>query len=425
MRPARFPSLSFRDPAFGGGAVAGEPDPADPALWAWFRGDKYILEQTPPHGPYPYCCYAWGNASNATVDKTNRTNSRNLSYRTDPGIVYPPCFTRTDQLENIIGASENLTSGVSGAAWYFTGGTRDDATHYTFSALNGAIFWQTPYLWPQRTYKLTITARAVSGNTNLEIWHPDSLTGVSQPLTLTGSLADYTFSFLGKTNPLVTYSRVGIRDPNAAGFGQIEVTKWHLRDSSMSDTYLLSTGSWGPRLGTLFPGHRCVECGPYGYTRTLQNMTSDDAISLPLTIYFVTYFRYYTGWLFGTNSPDTWDCGALIDPPLNMYANTSGVRLPFNNPQPAVDNPYILTWGFQNGVTSYNRKNLEAPNSGNNLQSGASITRGFTFGGQNNLSGSDAGGMYFPEIIIYEGTRTALQEADTINYLAARYGIVV
>jgi hypothetical protein len=96
-----------------------------------------------------------------------------------------------------------------------------------------------------------------------------------------------------------------------------------------------------------------------------------------------------------------------------------------NNPQPVSNQAYIFTCSFQNGVNSYFRKNLEAPSSGAYVQSGATIRRGFTWGGENNLSGTAARSIYFPEIIMYEGTRTAQQETDAINYLANRYGIAV
>lgn len=428
MRPARFPSLGLRDPAFYQGTVVGEPDPADPALWAWYRGDKYATEAPPAGEPqYPFTVSAWGNASNATVDKTNVTQSRNLTYRRDVMRVWPPCFTRTDQLENIIGSSESMLFGASGNGWFSVLCTRDDATHATFTGANGIVYWATPYLLPNHTYKLTITARNVSGNANIEVYHAGSGTGTAQALALTGSLADYTYSFVGREPP-TNIVNVGLRDPNGAGWGQVEVTKWHLRRSDMSDTYLAVSASQQPRMGTVFPGHRCVFCGPHGYARVHNIMSlADDPITLPMTFHFVAYWpQYSTGqWVFAADPPDTWDAATIIDPPINMYGNASGVRLPLNNPQPVANTPYILTCGFQNGVTTYFRKNLEAANSGLNVQCGPSIKRGFTWGGENNLSGSAARSVYFPEIIMYEGTRTAQQETDTINYLATRYGISV
>jgi hypothetical protein len=247
-------------------------------------------------------------------------------------------------------------------------------------------------------------------------------------LALTGSLADYTYSFVGREPP-TNIVNVGLRDPNGAGWGQVEVTKWHLRRSDMSDTYLAVSNSQHPRMGTVFPGHRCMFNGPHLYSRAQTRMTlADDPITLPMVFHFVCYWPQYPigQWVFSADPPDIWDAAAIAEVALfNMYGGASGLRLPLNNPQPVSNQAYIFTCGFLNGVTSYFRKNLEAPNSGINIQCGASIRRGWTWGGENNLSGSAARSIYFPEIIMYEGTRTAQQETDAINYLANRYGIAV
>jgi hypothetical protein len=421
-------TFNFRDPAFlaCAGGVGWEPDPADATLWAWFRPDKYLTEGLPG---FQNAISVLGNASDATVNKTDKTNSRNLSART-AGAVHPAFLTEANTKSNLLCYSEDMTIGGGGWAWHELGaGTNDSPTLYTVGAQNGGMAQYVRYCFPGQTYRLTFTARRVTGNTNLQVYHNGSATGASTNVTLTGSLADYTVDFLGRASLPASGVEVGLRDANVAGWGQFEVTKWHLYDPSISSsTYLFNTG-YNPRLPAPDGKHRWMVVGPGAtVTQLRQVMTSDDPLSEPCTIYCVFYwYDNATGgnWAFSSLDPYSWNIGRYISGGLHtMYGNINGGVCAMPNPQPSHHVAFVGTHVF-NDINTEHRQNKLAAGTVGSPDMGASIKRGLVFGGED-ATPSYSKGIAIAEILVFTGVAhdTATQDIY-IDYLADRYGIVV
>jgi hypothetical protein len=118
---------------------------------------------------------------------------------------------------------------MTGAAWSETGsGTVNSATTFTFVAQNDVVHQSyTPASDVNVT--LYVRARAVTGNTSLHLYH-SGLTPASTAKTFTGTLADYAVTVAGDGGAVV----FGIQDQNAAGHGQIEVTRWAVFPATLS-----------------------------------------------------------------------------------------------------------------------------------------------------------------------------------------------
>ena len=145
-----------------------------------------------------------------------------------------PLVSRGDNRENRFTYSDDL----SNAAWTKTNVTANSALLGTFTAQNGSIARAISTLAGQ-SYRFTIKARAVTGNTALTLMHTDSATGNTTAITVTAALADYTVTVLGKAaGGNVTF---GLQDTNAAGFGQVEVTQWSVASSLADSTYQATT----------------------------------------------------------------------------------------------------------------------------------------------------------------------------------------
>jgi hypothetical protein len=109
----------------------------------------------------------------------------------------------------------------------------DDATHLTFDAIGGESL-QNVLTIEGVIYTASFDAKNISGNTDLQIRHGGSATGTRTPVTLTGSLASYSVSVLGKVGGgNVSF---GIEDLNAAGHGQIEILNWSVTPRTSAPT---------------------------------------------------------------------------------------------------------------------------------------------------------------------------------------------
>jgi hypothetical protein len=143
-----------------------------------------------------------------------------------------PVKTRSDNLENVYLSSGNISSGWTANA----GATINDATKFTATAQNGAVYQSILLPNPAR---VCATMRAVSGNTNLHFIHVGAgcSGGGITAVTVTGTLATYCVTVTGCTAAGAT----GIQDRNAAGFGQIEVTAQWAQSALADSTYIATT----------------------------------------------------------------------------------------------------------------------------------------------------------------------------------------
>lgn len=114
----------------------------------------------------------------------------------------------------------NYSTNLTGASWIVSTATKDDATHVTFTAQNGYVK-QDVATDVGRQYTLFATIAQVTGNIALH-WYHAGLIPASTALTITGTLTDYAVTVTGDGGTV----NFGIQDQNAAGWGQIEVTRW-------------------------------------------------------------------------------------------------------------------------------------------------------------------------------------------------------
>jgi len=187
----------------------------------------------------PYRNAMWIAAAREVTDAGWRSKGALLSQAT---AANRPTLSLPGNEGNLALRSTDITQAVWTTA---NGGTKDAATLFTFAGLNSTLLQQVSTV-AGITYKLEFKARAVSGNTALKFYHNNSATGNTSNLTIDGVLTKYSVSVLGRTgNGLVDF---GIRDENAAGHGQIEITEVSVRQSTWTDIYIPTTAA------RLYPG---------------------------------------------------------------------------------------------------------------------------------------------------------------------------
>jgi hypothetical protein len=426
MKPARFPSLGLRDPALlqSSGFT---PDPADATMWGWWSGNDYFTPLgAPGSGGNENTIKCWGDISNNTANKTGVTNTRNLVYQPGgSGSWYPAIMSEANGQSNLCVRSE--TFGNAYSEWAGSNITKNDDTHFTFTAQNGYIRQPIFATYPGRTYRLTIRCRAVTGNTALKLYHLNSATGNTTSITVTGTLADYTVDILG---PATTGTlHVGLQDTNAAGFGQVEITRAHLVDTGYcSDTSYLKNGDYIPKFPAIAAKRNFVVV-PLNYGYVYNPLTSGGTITASVcTIYACAMIQDHIraggggGWMFASVTPN-WGCAQLIDAPstYNMYSNGNGVRIALGS-TPSLHTKYIFTHVW-NGANSKYRLNKGAQASGAQNW-GGNITNGFSFGGAVFPMVAGPPSMWFEMIIFTTAHDTATQD-QYIDYLASRYSVTV
>lgn len=274
----------------------------DPNTHGWWRADSYIT-------PNAYI----GDRMNVTVNKaSDAAPNFNLKVQATPEFNYTPNITDNDC--NYLVSSEDLTY----IDWKVSGATKDTATKATFLAQNGVIFQSCFWTEPGKTYTFKFKARAVSGNTNLHVFHSGSATGTSTPITVTGTLAEYSVSFLGV--PVSGGVLVGIRDQNAGGWGQIELTETQMYRSDHSGIYHVTGVNpySGKRDGIpVWASH-----GTGSSTRSYYINPAARSNAAPFTVYMSVYFRQLVSnaYIICANSPTL--LGAILEHNLTGSPST-------------------------------------------------------------------------------------------------------
>jgi len=403
-------AYSFSDPVFVGlrrTAASGPagPDPADPLLWGWWDANTSVTDQ----GVNAGVASRIGDLSNNTADKTATTNTRNwtaMGLTADGG---GPLISGTTRKGNML-----FWSVIAAGNWSVSNASIPANNQITFSAQNGYASngcWSTI---DGVTYKFIFTARAISGNTNIEVYHNGSATGTATPLTITSSPVEYTVPFLGYHNTAGGTTSasiaVGFRDPNAAGFGTIEVTNCRVIEDGWDTDYVAATGT--QKLACLANGNRYLNFWGANWRGVRTTNAGDTA--QPFTLYMVMRVRMTSNgviWMCYKSTFDWYIQAVLTGSNIRNYGN--GVEWTANGILPSPNNWVVLVSQF-NGASSRLEIN-------GNSSTGTVGTTPFTIVYLNGFN--ECLCMDWGEVFI----RTAADDAATIlrykNYLKAKWGI--
>jgi hypothetical protein len=407
MIPTGFPSLGLRDPGFlqSSGFT---PDPADPDLFGWWSADKYVTEVS-------NVISVWGDRTNNTVNKAALTGTRNLI----PVGALKMRLSNNDGSGNLLFASQDMTQAI----WTTFLFTKNSATTGTFTGQGGVINAISSLLRAGVSYTLKATMRAVSGNVNLEWVTYNSPSGNYTAVTVTGALADYTRVFTGAGGVYL-----GIRDNNAAGHGQIEVTKWQLCETGWGATGYVDTGTATNAyyIPTLAGKQVIWTHGNSGYCWPRNESFTDVADITKLTAYFAIYWPHTTiglgPFLTNRNTHSSWSWYADLNPTdQSAYVNTAPfARLDTGSAVPAYG--FSIFTAVYNGANSSVRVNKNAAVTGALGVIPANEHHGLELG--NTLSGNCSTCGFYEVLVRRVADNTATQDLY-IDYLASRVGIVV
>lgn len=408
-------NIATRRALLNSSVVGWSPDPNDANTWGWWDADNYVV--TGAEGNVT----SWGNRMAYQVDKTTLVNTTNFGPAL--GAWARPVLSRTDTLGNWIRASENMTAPT---IYSVTSATINSATLVTFTAQNGVV-WQTLAITqPGVTYRMRIKIKRISGNTAIELYHSGAASGNSTAITIDGTSTEYSTTFTGHAS----YGNVlvGVRDPNAAGQGQVELLEWQVTDNvGMSTTYVANPSfyySLAPAPG----GARAVytqdglttSWGAYlkmGYTGTHASLAQ------PLTFY-LCYMpkRISANRSLWDNTTPTWatfcDFNATDE---SIYVNSA----PFNRIDRGT--AYVVdTWrvisAVYNGASSGVRLNKTAALTGT-LGALGGINKGFTLGASPFTD--QCCGIAISAFMIRTVADSTLIQNEYIDYFAKKVGLIV
>ena len=407
MNLTRFPGLSLRDNAYmqaAGGGPAAPITPADPNTTFWYKADEHITRNS----------YI-GDKMDTTVNKASSVNPNMNLVRFAGTPLYPR--PTLDNNANFCQYSENLQIGHTVASF-----TINSPTLGTFTAQNGYIRSQ---LWwcgdePGVTYVFKFKVRAVTGNTNLHVYHVGSATGASTPVAVTGVLTEYTVEFLGPAAPTAAFY-VGIQDQNAGGHGQIETTEWHLYRKNEHDTAYVQntdTPSWPYRLGYSAWQGWVGTSGGFNQPGSFRTHPGD-----PIMLYFSAYLRNVagSGWTVLCNRPGFYTWG------VNINLANSRMRIhgagAWSGDHPTVIGPgawHVFTVLFNAGASIIR------------VDNGAAFAAGVNAVGNNDRtqigfdSASGGGARFdFHELILRTTADNAALQDQFITYLGANVGLTI
>lgn len=165
------------------------------------------------------------------ISKANDV-SQNVNFGSQSTDNNKPLLTRFDTKENRILYSEDLSQSV----WVATSATKNTRTLFTVTGASGKVL-QLLNVVPGKQYILSLKARAVSGNTAVCLQHAGA-TSTSTNITLTATLQTFSTTVTAGAGTTIDF---GIRDYNAAGFGQIEMTEIQVREASGTSSSYVGT----------------------------------------------------------------------------------------------------------------------------------------------------------------------------------------
>jgi hypothetical protein len=354
--------------------------------------------------------FTLGNAADYQVSKTDRTGSGTTNLvPQDPG--REPYRTRTDEAGNLMTYSENILSWPSP-----TGVTRNSATTATFTAQNGELYQVIPVgLHETASYTFRVKLRRISGNTSLVL--RTHLTDT--PITIDDTLREYstTFTATGGAD-----TSCAVKDPNAAGFGQIEIVEAQMRKNTWASTYVATTVD--PILGATAPnGLRSISFG--ANIRNFICYSNVTTVSPPFTLYMTVRPMPWGnfGRLFSLG-------GGTYNFFISMETESNGYRLYTTSGNKSVATPasfstdyawFVLSATVQSSGVSTIRKNLGTPISGTLGTINPGQVQNW---GSNSYDGYSAR-MHTTDLIIRRGIQTTNQQIAHVQFLAGRVGVAL
>lgn len=405
--------FTLSDPAFLGGLTAAIPAPIDPSdvdTQAWWKADYYITENT-----------VIGDRMDTTVNKTS-TSAPNFNLSRYGSGYASTGRGANDNRANFIMRSDDLTS----AFWGSSNITKDSATTLTFTASGGYLKQTCSFTDEAKSFTFKFLARAITGNTNLQILHEGAVEGDKTPVTLTASLTPYSVTFTGVADTAIV---VGIQDDNVGGFGQIEFQQMQVVRSDNDTTYISTSGGL-PRTGLRdgIPVFMCGNVDAYGFFGTTASRTNN----LPYTVYMSAYVRsFYAGWFASNSNPTIWGAVMAADiagtggHPVNnlaTYVNVSPFAWQYSTTNVfSLGAWYIITLVF-NGASSEMRLNKNTADAASH-PAGTPSMNGIQIGGES--FAPTRSGFDFHEVILrYTADNTATQNLF-IDYMAGQIGLSV
>lgn len=386
------------------------PDIYDADLWAWYDATQWVVRNTALN-----TIYTLGNAAAYQVNKTARTSPANTNLV--PYLFEPFTTTTTPNVGNLMNSSEIFDTNY----WGFSGCTRNSNTTATFTTQNGLIY-QYPIneVLEAGSATLSVRARAISGNTALQLKGHTTYSDI----TLTASMATYTMTFTAPaaSTPVSSFS-CGIRDPNAAGFGQIETDTWSLRKTSWDNTHVVVTGNNGA-----IPPVTPLNTTAFflGNGRALKHA---NATGLGFTTPFTLYMTLRPMWkasgfvltLSGGGLSDWYFATGGSAGQYSVYTS-SGNRTLGTPAGWLTDHQWVVITVVTNGASSILRKNLDTPITGT-LGSIPANTAFYGWGFWPYTG--DPGPHYSTDLIIRRGADSSLKQEAYVRYLANKVGVAV
>lgn len=401
--------LTLSDPALLGGlggAIAAPIDTSDADTQGWWKADSHIVENT-----------SVGDKMDTTVDKTSGAAP---NFNLFPVAGFPPPATGrggSDNDANFVASSENLTDAV----WAKSNFAAGAPTTGTFSAVGGYVRQRAVFTDEAATFTYRFKARRISGNTDLQILTVGAPEGDKTPVTLTGTLTEYSVSFTGVAGSEIY---VGLEDDNAAGHGQIELTEQQVYRADHDGNYL-TTGSQlkGGQRG----GVPVMQCGFSSVTTAIFATGAARANAAPYTIYASVFVRHeYDGWFLVGSNPTVWGQIIAIDIAsgnrIGVYSGGPAVWQYGAAPNVFVRGSWHIVTVVFNGASSELRIDKNTADSAN---LGAAANMNAMQVGGETFAGTIQTGTEFHEVILrYTADNTATQDSF-IDYMASQVGLSV
>lgn len=412
----KFRSTPFLGASFPNRAAVPFPQTSDSNMWVWYASDAHVSNVNATANTI----YTLGNKAAWQVSKTDRTGA-GTSNLVPYGGGYEPLLSRTDNKGNLAKSTEIINTGN----WTASNVTLNSATTATFTAQNGELrqtLWAYSHEGKQLTVKFKM--RNISGNTALQV----RLEGSYTNFTIDSTLTEYSFTFT--PSAVSAAPAIGVRDANAAGHGQFEITQFHVYISGgstpWSSTYV-KNDSVDEILPTTNPAG-LPEIGMFNNRFFFHYNVGVNGYNNPACTIYCTYRANpwkYAGRLFTFTR-------SLYDMIISHEDASNKMRMYFNGP-PTRDNytgtnfvtDYewcVLTWTITFGGACSVRKNLNTPVTG--TSSNMSVGTQSLQWGSYSYDGAWST-VRHTELIWRFGIDSAATQEAYVRYLAGRIGITV
>jgi len=398
-------TLGLRDVAFlASTQPTGVPPPIDTSdanTHAWWKADTHVIENT-----------TVGDKMDTTVDKTSYV-APNFNLRVYPTILSYQglCEARGDNDANLLYQSESISDSYTTAS----NCTKDTATTCTFTGTGGYVRKVGQLTDCTDSFTFKIYARAVSGNTNLQLLHVGAGGGDKTPVTLTGSLAWYTATFTGSASGEIL---VGLQDDNGGGFGQVEIQKWQLYRSDHDGNYLACnpTPRLGPRGGVNVWASGMTNWGSYLAAAVARTNSG------PCTVYMSVYLRNpWQNWAFVNSTPSIWNQIIAVGASNHVACYQNATWGTASSPNDWTLGTWQIITVVFNGASSYARVNKNVASA---ITLGANVPMNAPQIGGESYSGTRFGGEFHEVITRYTADDAATQDTF-IDYMAGQIGLSV